>query len=38
MDDGADLKNQNQMKQELIQAIREERIEYDALSRQNEEL
>ena len=39
MDDGTnDMLNQNQMKRELIQAILDERAEYETLSRQNEEL
>lgn len=40
LDDGGagDLLNQNEMKRELIQAILDERAEYEILKRQNEEL
>lgn len=37
-DGGADLLNQNQMKRELIQAILDERAEFEILSRENEDL
>ena len=40
LDDGGagDLLNQNEMKRELIQAILDERSEYEILKRQTEEL
>ena len=40
LDDGGagDLLNQNEMKRELIQAILDERSEYEILKKQNEEL